>query len=278
MTPDQRIIPFSPEILSLMNGDLEKLLIAVPEERHTQPERLSYDVLPDQISSGGIDLYATWLAEQTFADPGLRERHASAALLDKPRRLLYQPIPTIGTKFYVMDPPSFRPPGFTGRPVDFHTHPSLNPFSEGDQQRMAGAPATIDPTVYVVSNRIRTYMMMLTKQTPWQHPDNIRMDLNNATNRFTFEYPSVEFIMEKRLGRKVIYEEYTKVVEALDYKGDEYNYCKNFHKLLGMSEKNRWGFYFSDKNGVFKRLTSSNIVMHIEETIEKLVNEIFGIQ
>lgn len=262
------IFPFTPEQLSGMNGDLERVLVS--------QERFSYESLPDSLPSQGTDLYATWLGRLTHADPGERERAGASALIARTRILVYQAVPVIGERDYAPIGGVFYPNESTISSGDFHSHPDLSCFGEGDLRSMGWKPGRVDdPMVHLAGTRFRNYMIILTKQTPYENQDKVMQDSRQVNYDLYSDFPSVEDMIAERLGRPIEDEEYTRICESLAYDGNLHHYFKKFNLLISMAERYKWGAYYSNQDGLFVRLTPLNIVQHLVENVERAIDEVF---
>ena len=239
------VFPFTPEQLSGMNDDLEKVLM-------TPRDRFSYELVPNVIPSQGTDLYATWLGQMTHADLQERERAGASVLKVNPKRLIYQPTPFIGERDGVTIYKPFYPRGSVTFSAEFHSHPDLSCFGGTDLKRMGIMPGRVsDPMVHLVATRFRNYMVMLTKQTPYAGPDQVSQDFRAIDYDLHSDYPSVEDMFTEKFGKV------------------------NFDWLISMAERYKWGVYYSNQDGVFRRLTSSNVVQHVTENVQKAIDDLF---
>ncbi len=107
-------------------GDLENILVqAVREDKSILPEEL-----PDQLTSFGIERYINWISEQAKNDPRNRE-YAGELHIDANGRFIYSKRPNKGSEISVTPRVTKNYDKFATA-VLVHTHPDSTSFSDRD--------------------------------------------------------------------------------------------------------------------------------------------------
>ncbi|MEO6508480.1 MAG: hypothetical protein ABIO02_00850 [Patescibacteria group bacterium] len=266
------VVPFPKDkILKGGTGLLEYYLANLQKS-----DRLfSYSSLPDSLSAGSSDSYLSWLADLTKKDPNHRERAAFTHLDLSKDTLVYPVNPSIG--IYQR---SVAEVGMGKRffPLQRnHSHPETSCFSPQDLKRVIGDPEFISEGL---GTQDKNYLLLRTDETildDWavaeEKMESIKEDLQESFDAYRNIFDS---LIEHGATQDVI-----NVYKALNYEEDIKEFGTNAmiyyltHNMTYIvAEKFKLGFYYSDKDGIFRRFTADKLV-DIQERMIKAGNNVF---
>lgn len=257
MHPENRFVPFPPEILNSKQGDLESYVAHSVSNQGL----INASDLPTVFTSTNIEAYANWLGKLTQADPLRRERAGTIHVRAEDKKFIFPTNPYVGTENQAMVIESKKPMKFHPM-VDIHTHPDSTAFSPTDISGAFSAP------VQVVSTARYNYLYLHTEEsdrkqgryfelaTKGLREDSVRL---TQAARFRIMREAFEVLGRKdpqRVSPDEIKQMYACMIEEeIKMYGSDYERYK-FTLTTGLTAAfaYNFGFYFSEKDGNYKKI------------------------
>lgn len=244
-------------------GELENLLF--------QDQFINYESLPETLSSIPIDKYATWLAQLTKADSMHRERGSFLFIdADNMSKWTFPANPVIGNENSVVSMMTKRPSKHF--PVArFHSHPDSTAPSGADVSRMIMDEGLFfegdnDALLEVVGAQGVNYLMLRTRDS--QHLSKKQVD--GTINEYQAIVDAAvlqmaQFFRDLAVDSGVtddmipgLYKKLREEEEQL-FGSDFPRYIQTINVVNALCEQQKFGFYHSQQDGIFRQVTREDI-------------------
>lgn len=254
----EQTVPYPVELISSSSGDLERHLLNYPERG-----MFSFANLPVAIKSSSLEHYANWFGELTSKDPDNKERGASVYLRTMPRQLIYPRRLATGYNTVLLLT-------LTSNNIfplaSVHSHVQNTCFTSpildlsGDLLRVITGYSHNKKKLFDIISLLATekynYLLLRTQDTP-------SVDDNKFIAESNAYFHSEDFIMSlykyliNRYGEFILsgLDTYRLVVHSLCLFG-------TFH----FAQQYRLGFYYSQKDGKYNRVTEQSLVEIMDNT------------
>ncbi len=253
---ENKIVPFPIGIKTAEPGSLEYYFNVLPRRDNFY----AYDELPDIISSNSVDQYLTWLADLTKVDSNHRERGTFIILRNPEGKLIYPVNPVIGEERTV-DPS----PHMSEKPKIFaplmrtHSHPSQGTFSRQDLLRAIGSK---DFIAEGLGTQGRNFILFRTDQSTMAEPERVESfkdDLEEVYEDIAKAY--IDLVRSLPLHPDQIQMVAKRALEmsVSEFGTDHIAYMVSHATSLLTADEYKLGFYYSDKDGIFKRFTADSL-------------------
>lgn len=255
---ENSIVPFPKELIFSGEGTLELYFRTLPEGI----DFVSYDKLPDEFTSVGIEHYLNWLARLTNEDPKHRER-GSWLHLGQGDRIIYPSNPTIGREREVVNAI------FTKNFDKFfpfarsHSHSDGSCFSPQDLKRALSMDLFI---AEALGTQKRNFLLLRSDQSTFDDPNEIDDKLNGITRDIRRETHRVDTILEAsvasgELPREAVdhFSSLLLLAELAEFGTKFPTYYLTVAAALFASDEYKLGFYVSDKAGIYRRVKMADL-------------------
>lgn len=283
MGPDSEKIPFPQTEISTANGDLENMLLKALTEEDAIP---SYKNLPSSFTSKGVERYANWLMERTQKDPLKKEQGGALHIKNSTGEFIYSKNPKVGSETTVNPVLTLKRDSFTPA-VIVHTHPVPICFSDSDVFNINGT------IVELIANPEFNYLLIRTDPEILVADDDkssLRKEADEHAEFWDRRLAQLRVDMANRLIQRHISlnvspEEYARDlfdrINQLEEEEFGVNFLSYAHSLLftyNVAQKFKLGFYYSRKNGLYKKVDKEfideNLTARYDHIVDRFIEEL----
>lgn len=230
----------------------------------------SFDSLPQEIHAGDAELYANWISDLTQQDPRKRERGSIPHVKRTNQTFIYPSNPDVGSdsgcNFEISQKRDVYAPT-----INIHSHPVDVPHSAlGGDMKLLINGSGFDEKYYnfpgiLVASPEHNYLIIKTDKTPTEKVD-VSSWSTNAEEFYHFQRYGTTF---GRHNEDEVFWPLLKRIEEEILDLSFTNYYANFMETFAICERLNMGFYRSDRDGTYTRVTKEMLLTQMSDFLDK---------